>query len=96
MSRTKRLLDLLLILNNRRYPVSGHFLAQELGISIRTLYRDIAILRSQGAQIEGEVGVGYILKPSFFMPPMMFTESEVYSLKIFSSMRPSSSSMKAS
>ncbi len=80
MSRTKRLLDLLLILNNRRYSVSGHLLAQELGISIRTLYRDIAVLRSQGAQIEGEVGVGYILKPSFFMPPMMFTESEIYSL----------------
>lgn len=80
MTRTKRLLDLLLILNNRRYSVSGHVLAQELGISIRTLYRDIAILRSQGAQIEGEVGVGYILKPSFFIPPMMFTENEVYSL----------------
>jgi predicted DNA-binding transcriptional regulator YafY len=80
MSRTKRLLDLLLILNNRRYSVSGHVLAQELGISIRTLYRDIAILRSQGAQIEGEIGVGYILKPSFFIPPMMFTESETYAL----------------
>lgn len=80
MSRTKRLLNLLLILNNRRYSVSGHVLAQELGISIRTLYRDIAILRSQGAQIEGEVGVGYILKPSFFIPPMMFTENEVYAL----------------
>jgi predicted DNA-binding transcriptional regulator YafY len=80
MSRTKRLLDLLLILNNRRYSVSGHVLAQELGISIRTLYRDIAILRSQGAQIEGEVGVGYVLKPSFFIPPMMFTENEVYAL----------------
>lgn len=80
MSRTKRLLDLLLILNNRRYSVSGHVLAQELGISIRTLYRDIAILRSQGAQIEGEIGVGYLLKPSFFIPPMMFTENEVYAL----------------
>ena len=80
MSRTKRLLDLLLILNSRRYAVSGQLLAQELGISIRTLYRDIAILRSQGAQIEGEVGVGYVLKPLFFIPPMMFTESEVYAL----------------
>lgn len=80
MSRTKRLLDLLLILNNRRYSVSGHVLAQELGISIRTLYRDIAILRSQGAEIEGEVGVGYVLKPSFFIPPMMFTENEIYAL----------------
>jgi predicted DNA-binding transcriptional regulator YafY len=80
MSRTKRLLDLLLMLNNRRYSISGYILAQELGVSIRTLYRDIAILRSQGAQIEGESGIGYILKPSFFIPPMMFTENEIYAL----------------
>lgn len=80
MSRTKRLLDLLLMLNNRRYSISGYILAQELGVSIRTLYRDIAILRSQGAQIEGEAGIGYLLKPSYFIPPMMFTENEIYAL----------------
>jgi predicted DNA-binding transcriptional regulator YafY len=81
MDRTKRLLDLLLILNERRCPVSGHAIAQELGISIRTLYRDISILKSQGAQIEGETGIGYVLKPSsFFIPPMMFTENEIYAL----------------
>ena len=50
MDRTKRLLDLLLILNERRYPVSGHAIAQELGISIRTLYSTLAVLTSSSCQ----------------------------------------------
>ena len=80
MNRTKRLLDLLLILNNQRYAIKASTLAQELGISTRTLYRDIATLRIQGAQIDGEPGIGYMLKTSFFIPPMMFTEDEIYAL----------------
>ena len=47
--RSQRLLDLLQILRRHRYPVAGHVLAGELGISLRTLYRDIATLRQQGA-----------------------------------------------
>ncbi|MBF3032012.1 HTH domain-containing protein, partial [Pseudomonas aeruginosa] len=52
MSRSQRLLDLLQILRRHRYPVAGHVLAGELGISLRTLYRDIATLRQQGAHID--------------------------------------------
>lgn len=48
MSRTQRLLDLMQILRRHRYPVAGHSLAEELGISMRTLYRDIATLQQQG------------------------------------------------
>ncbi|MEO8400959.1 MAG: YafY family protein [Gammaproteobacteria bacterium] len=80
MNRTERLLSLLQILRGYRYPVSGERLAERLGVSIRTLYRDIATLQAQGAKIEGEVGVGYILKPSFFLPPLMFTQDEVQAL----------------
>ena len=47
MSRTQRLLDLMQILRRHRYPVAGHSLAEELGISMRTLYRDIATLQQQ-------------------------------------------------
>lgn len=54
--RSQRLLDLLQILRRHRYPVAGHVLAGELGISLRTLYRDIATLRQQGAHIEGGAG----------------------------------------
>ncbi|CAO3415050.1 Transcriptional regulator, DeoR family [Azospirillum doebereinerae] len=55
-------------------------MAEELGISLRTLYRDIATLQGQGAGIEGEPGVGYILRPGFLLPPLMFTEEEVEAL----------------
>lgn len=53
MSRTQRLLDLLQILRQHRYPVAGNKLASNLGISLRTLYRDIRTLQAQGAIIEG-------------------------------------------
>ncbi|HVW54107.1 MAG TPA: YafY family protein [Rhizobiaceae bacterium] len=77
MARSERLLDLLQALRRRRRPVSGQALADELDVSIRTLYRDIATLQAQGAPIEGEAGLGYVLKPGFFLPPLMFGEEEV-------------------
>lgn len=80
MIRSERLLNLLQILRGYRYPVSGERLAERLGISIRTLYRDIHTLQTMGAEIEGAVGIGYILKPSFFLPPLMFTHNEIQSL----------------
>lgn len=51
-----------------------------MGVSLRTLYRDIASLQAQGATIEGEPGVGYVLKPGFLLPPLMFTPEEVEAL----------------
>lgn len=80
MTRTERLLTLLQVLRSYRYPVSGQRLAERLNISLRTLYRDIATLQSQGAEIVGEAGVGYILKSSFFLPPLMFSQAEIEAL----------------
>ncbi|TJV41555.1 MAG: YafY family transcriptional regulator [Mesorhizobium sp.] len=77
MSRSERLLNLIQCLRRHRRPVSGQVLAAELGISIRTLYRDIATLQGQGAPIEGEAGVGYVLKPGFMLPPLMFSDEEI-------------------
>ena len=57
MSRAERLLDLIQVLRRYRQPVSGQRLADELGVSIRTLYRDIATLQGQGAAIDGEAGL---------------------------------------
>ena len=48
-----------------------------MGVSIRTLYRDIATLQGQGAPIDGEAGLGYVLKPGFMLPPLMFTDEEI-------------------
>ena len=80
MSRTERLFDLIQALRRNRYPVSGTLLAKELGISLRTLYRDIASLQAQGAEIEGSPGIGYVLRPGFILPPLMFKEEELEAL----------------
>lgn len=82
MSRAQRLLDLIQILRRHRCPIAGAALASELGISLRTLYRDIATLQSQGASIDGEPGVGYVLKPGFMLPPLMFSEEELEALML--------------
>jgi predicted DNA-binding transcriptional regulator YafY len=80
MSRAGRLLQLLQILRGNRFPVKGQTLADELGVSLRTLYRDIATLQQQGASIEGESGVGYLLRPGFMLPPMVFSAEELEAL----------------
>jgi len=80
MSRSERLLELLQSLRRYRLPVSGKKLAQDLQISIRTLYRDIASLQAQGAMIDGEPGVGYVLRPGFMLPPLMFSDDEIEAL----------------
>ena len=77
MSRSARLLELLEVLRRHRAPVAGATLAQDLGISLRTLYRDIATLQGQGAEIEGEPGLGYVLRPGFVLPPLMFSIDEL-------------------
>jgi predicted DNA-binding transcriptional regulator YafY len=80
LSRSARLFDLLQALRGRRRPVAAGRLAEELGVSLRTVYRDIATLAAQGADIQGEAGLGYVLRPGFFLPPLMFDEDEADAL----------------
>jgi predicted DNA-binding transcriptional regulator YafY len=80
MSRAERLLQLVQILRRHRHPISAAALANELKISVRTVYRDIVSLQAQGAGIEGEAGIGYILRPGFMLPPLMFSDEEIAAL----------------
>ena len=80
MSRSERLLDLLQLLRRHRQPVLGAALAAELGISLRTLYRDIATLQAQGAHVDGAPGLGYVLRGGFVLPPLMFGADEIEAL----------------
>lgn len=80
MSRAQRLLDLIQVLRRHRLPVSGAVLAETMGMSLRTIYRDIESLKAQGAHIDGEAGVGFVLRPGFMLPPMMFSEDEIEAL----------------
>ncbi len=82
MSRAQRLLDLIQMLRRHRRPVAGAALARELGVSLRTLYRDIAALQAQGADIAGEAGLGYLLRPGFMLPPLMFNVEEIEALAL--------------
>lgn len=86
MSRTERLLDLIQTLRRHRCPVSGAQLADELTVSLRTIYRDIQTLIAQGAPIEGEAGIGYVLRPGFTLPPLMFSRDEIEALILGSGM----------
>jgi predicted DNA-binding transcriptional regulator YafY len=80
MSRSQRLLDLIQTLRRHRRPVIGAVLAEQTGVSLRTLYRDIQTLRGQGVPIDGESGIGYVLRPGYMLPPLMFTEDEIEAL----------------
>lgn len=72
----------------RRYrrPVSGARLADELDVSLRTIYRDMQTLIAQGAPIEGGAGIGYVLRPGFTLPPLMFSHDEIEALMLGSGM----------
>jgi predicted DNA-binding transcriptional regulator YafY len=80
LSRAERLLDLIQVLRRHRNPVSGQALADELGVSLRTVYRDIQTLIGQGAPIAGETGIGFVLRPGFVLPPLMFSDEEIEAL----------------
>ncbi len=82
MSRSVRLFDLIQALRRHRRAVSAVTLADELGVSKRTVYRDIETLIALGAPIDGEAGIGYMMKPGFVLPPLMFTEDELEALAL--------------
>ncbi|NVD72279.1 YafY family transcriptional regulator [Duganella sp. BJB1802] len=80
MARSLRLFDLMQVLRRHRGTVSGRVLASEVGVSLRTIRRDIVTLQAMGADIDGEPGVGYILRPGFLLPPLSFTVEELQAL----------------
>lgn len=79
MRRADRLFELVRLLR-RKKAVTGRHLADELGVSLRTVYRDIADLVASGVPIEGEAGVGYRLGAGFDLPPLMFRMDELEAL----------------
>jgi len=51
-------------------------MADEFGVSLRTVYRDIRALEESGIPIAGEAGLGYSLVDGYKLPPLMFTTEE--------------------
>jgi len=77
MRRTERLFQIIQILRANRSPVTGKCLADELEISLRTLYRDMAELIAQRVPVTGEAGTGYVIDDGYDMPPLMLTADEL-------------------
>lgn len=77
MRRADRLFQIIQILRRSRRPVTAAALANELEVSKRTVYRDMADLIGQRVPIHGEAGLGYLLDAGFDMPPLMLTPEEI-------------------
>lgn len=82
MRRADRLLQIVQALRRHRGPVTAQALADELEVSRRTIYRDVADLQASRVPIEGEAGVGYVLRPGYDLPPLMFTVEEVEAISL--------------
>lgn len=80
MPRSDRLFRLLHALRSLPAPVTAARLAEETGVSVRQLYRDIAALRAAGARIDGEAGYGYALEEDPALPPQSFSRLEIEAL----------------
>jgi predicted DNA-binding transcriptional regulator YafY len=80
MRRADRLFQIVQLLRRRRRATTATDIAQRLGISDRTVYRDIRDLVLAGTPIDGEAGVGYRLRPGYDLPPLMFDREEIQAL----------------
>lgn len=79
MRRADRLFQIVQQLRGGRL-VTARMLGERLEVSERTIYRDIADLQSTGVPIDGEAGVGYLMREGFELPPLMFTRDEIVAL----------------
>jgi predicted DNA-binding transcriptional regulator YafY len=82
MRRADRLFDIIQVLRTQSGPITARALAERLEVTIRTIYRDIATLQARRIPIEGEAGVGYVLRQGFDLPPLMFTIEEIEAIAV--------------
>lgn len=82
MRRADRLFLIIHALRGRRTALPARSLADTLGVSLRTVYRDVADLQVSGVPIEGEAGVGYVLRKGADIPPLMFNADELEALVV--------------
>ncbi len=81
MRRADRLFQIVQFLRTRRVT-TARWLAERLEVSERTIYRDIQDLLANAVPIEGEAGVGYVIRKGYDLPPLMFTPEELSALAL--------------
>ncbi len=82
MSKSDRLFELIQLLRRAKRPVTAERLADELEVTVRSVYRYIATLQGMRIPIVGEAGVGYVMRPGFDLPPLMFTAAETEAIHV--------------
>lgn len=86
MKKADRLFQLVTLLQGRRTAITAQSMAETLGVSVRTVYRDIEGLAQSGVMIDGDPGVGYLLSHRSHVPPLMFSADEVLAMLVGSQM----------
>ncbi|MGR3622323.1 helix-turn-helix transcriptional regulator [Pseudophaeobacter sp.] len=82
MARSDRLFEVIQILRAASSPMRAEDLAAKLEVSKRTIYRDIAALQMMGTPVEGEAGIGYLLRRGYDLPPLNFDGEEIEALHV--------------
>jgi predicted DNA-binding transcriptional regulator YafY len=82
MQQTIRQNQILEVLRRHRQPTTADYLARELVVTVRTIYRDIASMMASGVPILSETGVGYLLEAGYDLPPLMFSVEELEALML--------------
>ena len=75
-------MQIIQILRRARKPVTARDIAEELEVTTRTIYRDVASLMANGVPVRGEAGIGYVLGEGFDLPPLMFTADELEAMML--------------
>ena len=79
MKRDQRLYDLVQIMRDGKLRTAAE-LARMLGVSTRTIWRDVAMMAATGLPIEGERGLGYVLREPLVLPPTVLGPDELAAL----------------
>ncbi|MEO0327310.1 MAG: YafY family protein [Pseudomonadota bacterium] len=82
MSRSDRMFEIIQILRGSKRSLTADELAKKLEVSTRTIYRDISALQTMQTPIEGEAGIGYVMRKGYDLPPLNFNMEEIEALRV--------------
>jgi predicted DNA-binding transcriptional regulator YafY len=82
MRRTDRLFEIIQILRSENRVITANEIAARLEVSTRTIYRDIQTLQSMRTPIEGEAGIGYLMRQGYDLPALNFSADEIEAIVV--------------
>jgi len=82
MRRTERLFEIIQILRSESRVITAHEIASRLEVSTRTIYRDIQALQAMRTPIEGEAGIGYLMRQGYDLPALNFSAEEIEAIVV--------------